>query len=78
MFSIWCVWLPVVCCVYSLPGALQVALLNLALVFWVLVLALAGKQKADDAEAPRVSDAERVDASLDVRASRDAMAAAVE
>ncbi|HVT73442.1 MAG TPA: hypothetical protein VHD61_09915 [Lacunisphaera sp.] len=33
----WAVWIPVVCCVYALPPALQVPLFNIVLCFWSLL-----------------------------------------
>lgn len=37
--AVWCVWLPVVICIYSLPAALQMPLNNIVLCFWSLLFA---------------------------------------
>lgn len=37
--AVWCVWLPVVTCIYSLPAALQMPLNNIVLCFWSLLFA---------------------------------------
>jgi hypothetical protein len=37
LLTTWAVWIPVVCCVYALPPALQVPLFNVVLCFWSLL-----------------------------------------
>ncbi len=39
LIAVWCVWIPVVCCVYALPAALQIPLFNVVLCFWSLLFA---------------------------------------
>ncbi len=39
LLSIWALWIPVVCCVYALPPALQNPLFNVVLCFWSLLFA---------------------------------------
>lgn len=38
-FAVWCVWGPVVSCIYALPPALQIPLFNIVLCFWSLLFA---------------------------------------
>jgi hypothetical protein len=40
LVTVWIVWIPAVCLIYSLPGALQIPLFNLVLCFYVLVLTI--------------------------------------
>lgn len=37
LLTTWSLWIPVVCCVYALPPALQVPLFNVVLCFWSLL-----------------------------------------
>lgn len=37
--AVWAVWIPVVCCVFALPGALQIPLFNVVLCFWSMLYA---------------------------------------
>jgi hypothetical protein len=39
LIAVWCVWIPVVCCVYTLPAALQIPLFNVVLCFWSMLFA---------------------------------------
>ena len=39
LLSVWVLWIPVVCCVYALPPALQNPLFNVVLCFWSLLFA---------------------------------------
>jgi hypothetical protein len=39
LLAVWTLWIPVVCCVYALPPALQVPLFNVVLCFWSLLYA---------------------------------------
>lgn len=39
LISVWALWFPVVCCIYALPGPLQVPLFNIVLCFWSLLFA---------------------------------------
>ncbi|MDB6113975.1 MAG: hypothetical protein JWQ62_920 [Lacunisphaera sp.] len=39
LLTVWALWIPVVCCVYALPSALQVPLFNVVLCFWSLLFA---------------------------------------
>ena len=39
LIAMWCVWVPVTACVYSLPVALQMPLFNVGLCFWSLLFA---------------------------------------
>ena len=47
----WCVWIPGVTLVYSMPTALQLPVASLILCFWVLIFTFVAGQKADPAEA---------------------------
>jgi hypothetical protein len=40
LLSLWCIWIPVVSCVYSLPAPLQMPLFNIVLCFWSMLFAL--------------------------------------
>jgi len=48
LLGVWAVWIPVVCCVYALPQALQIPLFNIVLCFWSLLFAhiLASQKRA--------------------------------
>jgi len=37
LLTTWALWVPVVCCVYALPSALQIPLFNVVLCFWSLL-----------------------------------------
>ena len=37
LLTTWSLWIPVVCCVYALPPALQIPLFNVVLCFWSLL-----------------------------------------
>jgi hypothetical protein len=37
LLTVWALWVPVVCCVYTLPPALQIPLFNIVLCFWSLL-----------------------------------------
>ena len=37
LLMVWFLWIPVVCCVYALPPALQIPLFNVVLCFWSLL-----------------------------------------
>jgi hypothetical protein len=37
LLTTWTLWIPVVCCIYALPPALQVPLFNVVLCFWSLL-----------------------------------------
>ncbi|MEI6107044.1 MAG: hypothetical protein WCR49_08515 [Opitutae bacterium] len=37
LLTTWSIWVPVVCCVYALPAALQIPLFNVVLCFWSLL-----------------------------------------
>ncbi len=37
LLTVWALWVPVVCCVYALPPALQIPLFNIVLCFWSLL-----------------------------------------
>jgi len=37
LLTVWALWVPVVCCVYALPPALQIPLFNVVLCFWSLL-----------------------------------------
>jgi len=39
LLAVWCLWVPVVCCVFALPSALQVPLFNVVLCFWAMLYA---------------------------------------
>ena len=39
LLSLWCIWIPVVSCVYSLPAPLQMPLFNVVLCFWSMLFA---------------------------------------
>ena len=39
LLSLWCIWIPVVSCVYALPAALQMPLFNVVLCFWSMLFA---------------------------------------
>jgi len=39
ILAVWAVWIPVVCCVFALPAALQIPLFNLVLCFWSMLYA---------------------------------------
>jgi hypothetical protein len=39
LLTVWALWIPVVCCVYALPPALQIPLFNVVLCFWSLLFA---------------------------------------
>jgi hypothetical protein len=39
LVSVWCLWIPVVACVYSLPLPLQMPLFNVVLCFWSMLFA---------------------------------------
>jgi hypothetical protein len=39
LLTVWALWIPVVCCVYALPAALQIPLFNVVLCFWSLLFA---------------------------------------
>lgn len=39
LLTVWALWIPVVCCVYALPSALQIPLFNVMLCFWSLLYA---------------------------------------
>jgi hypothetical protein len=39
VLTTWALWVPVVCCVYALPPALQIPLFNVVLCFWSLLYA---------------------------------------
>lgn len=39
LISVWCLWIPVVACVYSLPSPLQMPLFNIVLCFWSMLFA---------------------------------------
>ena len=39
LLAVWALWIPVVCCVYALPPALQMPLFNVVLCFWSLLFA---------------------------------------
>jgi hypothetical protein len=38
LLTVWALWVPVVCCVYALPPALQIPLFNVVLCFWSLLM----------------------------------------
>jgi hypothetical protein len=45
LFAIWFLWIPVTCCVYSLPQPLQMPLFDTVLCFWSMLFAhLTGRQ----------------------------------
>ncbi len=49
LLSLWCVWIPVVACVYSLPAPLQMPLFNVVLCFWSMLFAhLVSRQTATE------------------------------
>jgi len=39
LLAVWCLWIPVVFCVFALPAALQVPLFNVVLCFWSMLYA---------------------------------------
>lgn len=39
LVSVWCLWIPVVACVYALPSPLQIPLFNVVLCFWSMLFA---------------------------------------
>ena len=39
VIAVWAVWIPVVCCVFALPAALQIPLFNIVLCFWSMLYA---------------------------------------
>jgi hypothetical protein len=39
LLAAWCLWIPVVCCVFALPAALQIPLFNVVLCFWSMLYA---------------------------------------
>jgi hypothetical protein len=38
IISTWCIWLPAVCLIYTMPSSLQIPLFNLVLCFFVLII----------------------------------------
>ncbi|MFT5301771.1 MAG: hypothetical protein ACI87E_004520 [Mariniblastus sp.] len=48
LISNWCVWLPAVIMIYSLPLALQLPVQNLILCFWVLILVFFTADETND------------------------------
>jgi hypothetical protein len=52
LISVWALWLPVVCCVYALPAALQVPLYNVVLCFWSLLFAHITAQQHRPSDPP--------------------------
>ena len=47
----WCVWIPGVMLVYSMPTALQLPVASLILCFWVLIFTFVAKQEPESAPA---------------------------
>jgi hypothetical protein len=47
----WCVWIPGVILVYSMPTALQLPVASLILCFWVLIFTFVAGSKADPTPA---------------------------
>ena len=45
LVATWCVWIPVVSLVYSLPSLLQIPLFSLALTFWVILFTWINRQR---------------------------------
>jgi hypothetical protein len=39
LLAVWCLWIPVVCCIFTLPAALQIPLFNVVLCFWSMLYA---------------------------------------
>ena len=39
LLTVWALWIPVVCCIYALPSALQIPLFNVVLCFWSMLYA---------------------------------------
>lgn len=53
LVSVWALWIPVMCCVYTLPSALQIPLFNLVLCFWSLLFAyITAHQQRGNARLP--------------------------
>ncbi len=54
LLTVWALWIPVVCCVYSLPEPLQVPLFSIVLCFWSLLFAhiTAKQNRAPDRASP--------------------------
>lgn len=46
LFATWCVWIPVVSIIYSLPSLLQIPLFALALSLWVILYTWISEQRA--------------------------------
>ncbi|HEY4302159.1 MAG TPA: hypothetical protein VGM73_14890 [Candidatus Didemnitutus sp.] len=47
LIAVWSLWIPVVCCVFALPSALQVPLFNVVLCFWsMLYISITLRQNA--------------------------------
>lgn len=47
LFATWCVWIPLVTILYSLPSLLQIPLFGLALAMWVILYTWISEQRAN-------------------------------